>query len=394
MEVVLSSAHQGDRMFHSSIRAKWTRIASGLFQFWVFLPLVAFAQPNDPPPPPPPVVDAAAIQLSVYQAYQAIAAAGEAEGKASLTPVEVQTAFNLVKRHPVADIAVVDRYDTNGEIGFCYGRAMASYLLVKQAGLADSSIRKLFIIGDMRSNPANPEWRFHVTLLVRRQVRPSNPAVTAWYAIDPIFSRPLPVEEWIRQVRNTWDNWQPTSGERRAAKLYLAPAGTIMPDIRLFAPTPAAETGQRVIELSFNPAGRAGFQPSSMFGDSVNQIDSAAAAQYFLVHQDPVQLPVQPTNTTFDFLSLHLTVETAPPTPVHYDYRGYFTDLLRHEFTRKFPNDPNPVLTPVVAPRPQSRSVLNARLSQPKNKLGSPRMFAGFAAQQRQAEQQQQSEKP
>jgi hypothetical protein len=337
------------------------------------------------------VVDHAAIQQSVFTAYQAIKAAGEAEGKVSLTAAEARAAFDIVKRHPVADVAVVDRYDTNGEIGFCYGRAMTSYLLVKQAGLADASIRKLFIVGDMRSNPANPEWRFHVTLLVRQRVRANDPNVTTWYALDPIFSRPLPVEEWIRLVRRTWDNWQPTPAERSAAKLYLAPADTVMPDIRMFAPSRETETGNRVIELNFDPSTRADFQMGNIFQDRVHQINYATAAQYFLMAQDPVVLPVHPQTTTFDFLFLNLTVETTPPTLVNYDYRGYFTDLLRFEFARKFPNDPNPVapfeVPPRIVPPPVAgpgasesrslRTVASDRRTKAvkPNKLGSPRMF-------------------
>ena len=70
-------------------------------------------------------------------------------------------------RNPVSRLERLDEYDPSGAIGFCYGRAMSAQLMASRLGLETKSIRKLFIVGDLRSNPAKRDWRFHVTTIVR-----------------------------------------------------------------------------------------------------------------------------------------------------------------------------------------------------------------------------------
>ncbi|MDA9951609.1 hypothetical protein N9D31_03435, partial [Oligoflexaceae bacterium] len=101
--------------------------------------------------------------------------------KSELTLSEMNHVLSHVITHPVAsllDPQNINKYDPQGVIGFCFGRSMAVHLAARKVGLAHSSIRKLFIIGDMRSG-ADPEWRFHVTTIVKG---PN----AEWYALDPI----------------------------------------------------------------------------------------------------------------------------------------------------------------------------------------------------------------
>ncbi len=281
------------------------------------------------------------LQSRSYSAYSAIQNHAAFNQFEVLDRQSIDQVFTVLKRHPVADLAVVDRYDTNGEIGFCYGRAMTGYLLLKQKGIKETSVRKLFIVGDLRSNPAQPEWRFHVTVLVKTS--------TDWYALDPIFDKPLTASEWIRRVRATWDSWHRETNPERRARLYLTPPQTVMPDIRTFPSSPALESGNRIIELSFRPEGRADFVPRSQFSDSLFELGPNVAGEFFLTVQDDAIQPVSPQFRTFDFVGLSLDVLVPAGTGgvetkhIAYHYKGYFTDLLRMEFARSFPQELNPL---------------------------------------------------
>ena len=112
----------------------------------------------------------------VFRGYETIETTSPST-KTGLDASERQQLFTLSARDKVASIASLDHYDQQN-IGFCFGRAMAAHLIARGMGLGSDSIRKLFIIGDLRSG-ADPEWRFHVTTLVRGSED------GGWYAVDP-----------------------------------------------------------------------------------------------------------------------------------------------------------------------------------------------------------------
>jgi hypothetical protein len=194
------------------------------------------------------------------------------------------------------DGAKLAKYDPTGIIGFCFGRAMTAHLLARRMGLKAESIAKLFIVGDLRSG-ANPEWRFHVTTLARGPHK-------RWYAIDPILDGPMPVEDWISRVERTWD-------KRRQAQLYLLEPSAIIPDLSQ-VPDPDKETGQRLIELSFDPTTHPGFTPEPALGARAYRLTAQAAQRYFSsVDETP----------SFDFSGI--TINEGP-----ISYNSYFDELL------------------------------------------------------------------
>ncbi|MCC4887982.1 hypothetical protein, partial [Salmonella enterica] len=81
----------------------------------------------------------------------------------------------------------------------------------------------LFIVGDLRSNPEKPEWRFHVTAMVKSKT-PSGEE--QWYAVDPIFPKAIKIQDWITQVKAVWDY-------KNAAYLYRVSPDVILPDLSL-----------------------------------------------------------------------------------------------------------------------------------------------------------------
>jgi len=130
---------------------------------------------------------------------------------------------------------------------------MAVHLLARKSGLAEESVRKLFVIGDLRSGP-DPEWRFHVATVVLEESG-------GWYAVDPIMPGPMPLPDWIGRMSGDYDR-------RGEARFYLTGASVIIPDLSVVAESREAESGDRVIELAFDPSAHAGFESIEGASDS------------------------------------------------------------------------------------------------------------------------------
>lgn len=216
-----------------------------------------------------------------------------------------RTLFYSVYSNRVARLSSVQKYDPQGIIGFCFGRAMAAHLIARRMGLAAGSIGKLFIIGDLRSGN-DPEWRFHVTAIV-------SGTDSRWYAIDPIVGRPLEINQWIRYVQSVWDR-------RGKANLYITPGSTILPDMRHIPPV-EEEKGEYIIEVSFRPSAELGFlkakRPFHIAPDLeelVVQPDSLQSAQRYFSD-------VWEEKYRFDFGRVVINGQSI-------GYNGYFEDLI------------------------------------------------------------------
>ncbi len=243
-----------------------------------------------------------ATQEEIKSWYDFVSHIGNASTKDSLTAEERQSLYHTVARHKVAALSQIDKYDKQN-IGFCFGRAMTARLAARKLELKPESIRKLFIIGDLRSGP-QPEWRFHVTTLVKGE--DGN-----FYAIDPVVGsvaqqeRPFLMDDWIEKVRATWD-------KNRAAQLYLTDGDTVMPDMRVVSTHPSFDTG-RINDLTFRADGLAGFEKIGL------------AFLMDIIAQDKYML----TSEIYDFKRLPMLVKRPTgETLLDLDYRGYFEELL------------------------------------------------------------------
>ncbi|MCC7441049.1 MAG: hypothetical protein IT285_05430 [Bdellovibrionales bacterium] len=242
---------------------------------------------------------------SLHRDYAAFQAANPGSRRA-LGQAEVAHLFRLTKDHPVASLSDenIAKYDPTGEIGYCYGRSMAAHLAARRMGLTELSVRKLFILGDLRSG-VDPEWRFHVTTLVRSV---NAGGLEEWTAVDPIFAAPMTARTWLGAVRAIWDR----EGKSRA---YLTSADAVLPDVRRF-PAPEAETGDSIIELSFTPEGAEGFTRSPGYGERAYRLGAIAEEIHFL------RASTEGAIDAFDFTRMVVGG------PWEYDYHGYFVDLL------------------------------------------------------------------
>jgi hypothetical protein len=61
----------------------------------------------------------------------------------------------VVKKHPVAGLGALAKYDPSGALGFCFGRAMAVHLSALRLGVDDVDVKKLLLleISDLGRTP-------------------------------------------------------------------------------------------------------------------------------------------------------------------------------------------------------------------------------------------------
>ena len=264
----------------------------------------------------------------IFETYKKTVSRFSQNSKKSLTESEIEIVFKKTIENPVANLDVIEKYDPTGAIGFCFGRALTAQLSAMELGLDESVIKKLFVIGDLRSSPEKGEWRFHVTTLVPRDDG-------KYIAIDPITYgstqeyRPFEAHEWVEFVRKGWDQWH---GKNPKALFYLSDAETILPDItHLTVP----EDGQKLIELNFNPLNK-GFVENPnikqvlglpndvrIFRASTPEIERS----FFLTTQEPEE-------TRFNFEGLSVSEyraqgEGSKTQQYNFSYNGYFKDLLK-----------------------------------------------------------------
>lgn len=114
-----------------------------------------------------------------------------------LGPAERDELFAVVRDHPVASRAKVPDYDPEGRIGFCFGRAACAHLEASMRKVPKEDIRRFYIVGKLRSSDGT-NWQYHVTTAVRGEDG-------LWYAIDPITSRPMPIDDWYQLMAKSFD---------------------------------------------------------------------------------------------------------------------------------------------------------------------------------------------
>jgi hypothetical protein len=218
----------------------------------------------------------------------------------SLTGREMQVLYDYVALHRVTCESALKKYDPQGIMGFCFGRAMALHLAARRMGLSPEGVRKLFIIGKLGAGGVT-EWRFHVAALVRGDDG-------EWHALEYNIARaPCTIKEWIRAMRSQWDL------ERRA-RLYVVTPLAVIPCLRDF-PDESRESGKNIIEISFNPLTRKGFTASHEAGSTVYWLGNHAVQEYFDCTGDG-------GGRAFDFRKVIINGEA-------YDYNDYFADLLK-----------------------------------------------------------------
>lgn len=232
---------------------------------------------------------------------------------------EMNILFQNAVNHPVAKLSKenIKKYDPDGIIGFCFGRAMTVHLLARKMGVSSTSLKKMFVIGDLRSGK-DPEWRFHVTTLVKNEKG-------EWFAVDPIMKGPMDVRDWIKTVQKVWDSWQ--NGIHNA-KFYLVTTDAVIPDLSVFV-APENEKGEHIIEIKFDPATKEGFTLNPEVSEKAYNVSLNSEKKYF-------SAVTEEESTKFDFLKVVIN------TTDHIVFNNYFVDLLTDLTNTR--EEPNPSL--------------------------------------------------
>jgi hypothetical protein len=240
----------------------------------------------------------------------------------------------------------VHHYDPSGAIGFCFGRALATQLAARKLGLKSEFVKKIFVIGDMRSG-ATAEWRFHVTTIVKA-------ADGKWYAIDPIVpgGRPVTAEQWLKWVRSIWDR----PGKTNA---YVTSGDVIIPNL-MNVPEAGVENNSEVMSTTFKPETHDGvikLSQAERFYD-VSGVDAAEFQEMQFIS----------TTESERFNASEITINNSAT----YKYNSYFSDLLEIFKTTTAQDILKPVKNMMYRSRSFAKQVEQESTSR-RNELGSMR---------------------
>lgn len=123
------------------------------------------------------------------------AMAGDQSRKETMSLAEAQELYRRIVNHPVVDLKYTSKYDPkNDGLGFCFGRAMAVHLeALFKMNLKNSSIRKLFAVGNLSKESFGINWGWHVTAIVKA-------AEGGWWAIDNKIGPVMKAEDWYKTM--------------------------------------------------------------------------------------------------------------------------------------------------------------------------------------------------
>jgi hypothetical protein len=91
--------------------------------------------------------------------------------------------------HPMY-ISEKQDYDTERNLGLCFGRATYLHLELLRYGVNKDSIKKIFVVGPMSAG-TDKVWQFHVATLVK------DATTNQWWALDTNIGKPILVNRWM-----------------------------------------------------------------------------------------------------------------------------------------------------------------------------------------------------
>lgn len=126
-----------------------------------------------------------------------------------------------VRTNAVASLENYQRYDSTGQVGFCFGRALLIHHLLRKAGVAQVDMAKIFVIGQLMV--AKQLWQFHVAVMVRD-------SAAGFIVIDPLQPKPLPYLDWIAAT-SQYD----IKGRLSRARFYVTEPRKFLPSFGSYA---------------------------------------------------------------------------------------------------------------------------------------------------------------
>ena len=120
-----------------------------------------------------------------------------------------------VRENPVAKLEAMQSYDPTGQLGFCFGRALLVHYYLREAGVSQEDIAKIFSAGELRVG--HKIWNFHVAVMVRD-------SEYGFLVIDPIHEKPMPLDDW-RALTADFD----IKGKLSRARFYVTDPRKFLP---------------------------------------------------------------------------------------------------------------------------------------------------------------------
>jgi hypothetical protein len=137
---------------------------------------------------------AVAMNREVMDQMNALSLQESKNGRISaISAKEAKGLYEEVTRHPVARLLNVKKYDPDSAMGFCFGRAMTAHFEALRMGIAKDSIRKVYVVGQMKALVGDIIWQFHVATAVKG-------ADGGWWVIDPFFGKVVKLEKWYERM--------------------------------------------------------------------------------------------------------------------------------------------------------------------------------------------------
>ncbi|MBX3018078.1 MAG: hypothetical protein KF767_09325 [Bdellovibrionaceae bacterium] len=120
---------------------------------------------------------------------------GESRGRVVAIDEDLATRLvDSIARHPIVAETETRRFNKQPgvEIGFCFGRATYTHLMLLHLGVLKDSIKKVWAVGNL--NSGDLVWQFHVATIVRG----TTPGT--WWVLDSYWGEPLELKDWVRQM--------------------------------------------------------------------------------------------------------------------------------------------------------------------------------------------------
>ena len=112
---------------------------------------------------------------------------------------EAASLYRATQENPVASYELRKKYDPEGRLGFCFGRALAVHLEALRVGIRRESIRKIWAVGKLQLGDL--KWQHHVATMVR-----ANDG--GWWVIDPMWEAPMKATQWMTRMRWVFATWK------------------------------------------------------------------------------------------------------------------------------------------------------------------------------------------
>ncbi len=109
----------------------------------------------------------------------------------SATMELAQSVQTELMTNKVSNFGANSKYDKDGDIGFCFGRAAFAHYLLLKKNVPQNNIMKIFAMGP--SQIREQIWDFHMATMVRG-------AQGKWLVIDGLFEKALSLDEWMKKV--------------------------------------------------------------------------------------------------------------------------------------------------------------------------------------------------